>query len=88
MSIDLTAAAEAWLAERHARGYLMRDQRWLIAGFLHGLVLQGINKITTADALAYAYQPRTSTNGGRRPDCEPSPGWPPTCTTLIRRPPN
>lgn len=61
MSIDLTAAAEAWLAERHARGYLMRDQRWLIAGFLHGLVLQGINKITTADALAYAYQPRTST---------------------------
>lgn len=61
MSVDLVAAAEAWLAERHARGYLLKDHRWLITGFLDGLASRGVTKITVADALAFACQTPTST---------------------------
>ena len=61
MSIDLAAAAEGWLAERHARGYLLKDHGWLIASFLEGLASRGVTTITVADALAFACQTPTST---------------------------
>lgn len=61
MSVDLAAAAQEWLAERHARGYVLKDHSWLIASFLDGLASRGVTTITVADALAFACQTPTST---------------------------
>lgn len=61
MSIDLAAAAEEWLAERHARGYVLKDHDWLITSFLDGLASRGVTTITVSDALAFACQTPTST---------------------------
>lgn len=56
MSVELTSAADAHLADCRARGYLLKDHGWLIAGFLTELAARGATTITVADALAFACQ--------------------------------
>jgi integrase/recombinase XerD len=63
MSVDLTQAAEAWLDERHARGYVLKDHRWLIASFFGELADRNVTQITVADALAFACKNPASTKG-------------------------
>jgi integrase len=54
MSVDLASAADAYLADCHARGYLLADHGWLIAAFLAELTTRGATMITASDALAFA----------------------------------
>lgn len=61
MNINLARAADTYLAERRARGYLLEDHGWLITGFLAELAARGTSTITVADAMAFACQkPNTS----------------------------
>lgn len=54
MSVDLRAAAAAYLAGRRARGYQLADHGWLLASFLDGLDARGLTTITIAEAVAFA----------------------------------
>lgn len=57
MSIDLRAAAAAYLQARRARGYRLRGHDRLIRSFLDGLAAQNRVTITRADVLAFATAP-------------------------------
>jgi integrase len=54
MSVDLKEVTQMWLAERHARGYQLKDYGWLLASFLAELAERQQNTITAEAALAFA----------------------------------
>ena len=61
MSTDLYAAGADYLKQRRARGYLLKDNDYLIRAFLDGLAARGETTITVVDAVAFATQsPGTS----------------------------
>jgi integrase len=65
MSVDLRAAASEHLRERRARGYLLADAEWLLAGFLDGLAARGETTISLVAALAFANEPAGASAGWR-----------------------
>jgi integrase len=54
MSVDLRAAAAAYLVGRRARGYQLVDHGWLLGAFLDSLDARGETRVTVAAALAFA----------------------------------
>ena len=56
MSADLRVAASEYLEQRRARGYKLRDEGALVIGFVESLHARGVERITVADALAFAQQ--------------------------------
>jgi integrase/recombinase XerD len=56
VSVDLSAAAAEYLGQRRARGYKLRLQGAVLMGFVEALRARGVERITVADALAFAQQ--------------------------------
>lgn len=54
MSVDLRAAVADYLQQRRARGYKLRDEGAALVRFAETLHARGIERITIADALAFA----------------------------------
>lgn len=54
MNADLRAAAAEYLGQRRARGYKLRDEGALLVAFVESLHSRGLQRITVADALAFA----------------------------------
>jgi len=54
MSADLRVAAGEYLEQRRARGYKLRDEGALLTAFVDTLHAAGAERITVADAVAFA----------------------------------
>lgn len=54
MSVELAAEVDAYMARRRARGYKLIDEGVLLARFVAGLAARGLDRVSVADAVAYA----------------------------------